>query len=415
DELVRLIPDIARRVPGVTAHGETTDADTDRLRLFDAVRMLLGAIAKSQPVVLVLDDVHWADRPTLHLLRHLLRSEPFPILIVAPYRETDLDRTHPLSTVLADLRREQTFERLHLKGLVAGEIVMALEKGAGQSIGRRGARLAEALYRATDGNPFFLIQILGHLSDTGRIYEQDGVWTFDAHIDDLGIPEGVKEVIGRRISALSEEANHVLGVASVLGRDFSLDILERVSDTPAERILDALDEAVRTQIVQEIPGSPGRFRFAHALVRETLYEELTAARRVRLHRHAASVFEGLSGDDHDLFVSELAYHLLEAAQVAEVDKTVRYAKRAAARAASLFAYEEGVRLYERALGALELREEPDEPMRFDLLAGLGDAQLNAGDSDGAAVTFKEAIAVADALGDTERYAIAAIGAVGLPE
>jgi class 3 adenylate cyclase/tetratricopeptide (TPR) repeat protein len=415
DELVRLVPDLARRIAGVGGQAETTDADTDRLRLFDAVRALLGAISRTQPVVLVLDDVHWADRPTLHLLRHLLRSEPFPALIVATYRETDLDRTHPLSAVLADLRREQPFERLHLKGLDTAEILLALEKGAGQPVGHRGVRLAEALSRATDGNPFFLIQILGHLTDTGRIYEQDGVWTFDVHVDDLEIPEGVKEVIGRRISALSEQANHVLGVASVLGREFSLDILELVSDTAAGQILDALDEAIRAQIVQEILGAPGRFRFAHALVRETLYEELTAARRVRLHRHAAGVFESLSPDDPDRFVSELAYHLLEAAQVAEVDKTVQYASRAAARATSLFAFEEAIRLYERALGALELREEPDEPTRFDLVAGLGDAQWNAGDSEGATASFATAITIADALGDNERYAIAAVGASGLPE
>src|SRR5207245_10951493 len=134
-------------------------------------------------------------------LRYLLRTEPFPILIVATYRETDLDRAHPLSAALADIRRDHPFERLHLKGLDAEEIALALERGAGHPVGTRGHRLAEALERATDGNPFFILQILGHLTDTGRIYEQDGVWTFDVQVEELGIPEGVKEVIGRRISS----------------------------------------------------------------------------------------------------------------------------------------------------------------------------------------------------------------------
>ena len=415
DDLARLVPDLARRVPGVTVPPTGIDAEADRLRLFDAVRFLLAEASVEQTVVLILDDLHWADRPTLQLLRHLLRAEPFPILLVATYRETDLDRAHPLATVLADLRREHPFERLHMKGLDIEEIVQSLERAAGQDIGRRGRRLAEALAHTTDGNPFFIIQILGHLTDTGRIYEQDGVWTFDVSVDELGIPEGVKEVVGRRISSLSEDANKALGVAAVLGRDFSLDILERVADMSSDELVDALDEAVRAGIVLEARGAPGRYSFAHALVRETLYEELTATRRVRLHRRTVSVLEELAAGDEDRFVSELAYHYLEAAQVTEVDKAIDYARRAAKRAVSLIAYEEGVRLYERAIGALDLGEAPDDSMRLDLLLELGDAQWKAGDVVGSRETFDRARSLAKKLDNREAFGAAALGFVGPPE
>lgn len=415
DDLARLVPDLTRRLTNVSVQPTSTDADTDRLRLFDAVQALLAEAASEKTVVLILDDLHWADRPTLQLLRHLLRTHPFPILLVATYRETDLDRTHPLSTVLADLRREHQFERLHLKGLDYEEIVHSLELAAGQDIGRRGRRLAEALGRTTDGNPFFIIQILGHLTDTGRIYEQDGAWTFDAQVDELGIPEGVKEVVGRRISSLAEGANKALGVAAVLGRDFTLDILERVADMNSDELVDALDEAVRAGIVLEARGAPGRYSFAHALVRETLYEELTATRRVRLHRQVAGVLEELSEGDPDRYVSQLAYHLLEAAQVAEVDKAVDYARRAAEQAVALIAYEEGVRLYERALSALELRETPDESLRCDLLLGLGEAQWRTGEVETSWETFRRAVQVARSLDDHERFAVSALGLAGAPE
>jgi class 3 adenylate cyclase/tetratricopeptide (TPR) repeat protein len=415
DDLARLVPDLARRLTDVTVQPTSTDADTDRLRLFDAVQQLLAEAAAEHTVVLVLDDLHWADRPTLQLLRHLLRTEPFPIQIVATYRETDLDRTHPLSTVLADLRREHLFERLHLKGLDADEIVLALERGAGQDIGRRGHRLAEALARATDGNPFFILQILGHLTDTGRIYEQDGVWTFDAQVEDLGIPEGVKEVIGRRVSTLSERANQALGIAAVLGRDFELAILERVSDMTTDELVDGLDEAVRAGIVLETSGAVGSYSFAHALVRETLYEELTATRRVRLHRLVTDVLEELSAGDPDRYVSELAYHLLEAAQVAETEKAIDYARRAAERAVSLLAYEEGARLYERALQALELGKPEDERLRCELLVGKGDAQWKSAGIAGSLVAFQNAVEIARRLDDAELFARAALGIAGPPE
>ena len=415
DDLARLVPDLARRIANVTVQPATTEADTDRLRLFDAVYTLLAAAAAERPVVLVLDDLHWADRPTLQLVRHLLRAQPFAIFLVGTYRETDLDRTHPLSTVLGDLRREHPFERVHLKGLDTDDIALSMERATGQSIGRRGHRLAEALSRATDGNPFFIIQILGHLTDTGRIYEKDGVWTFDESVEELGIPEGVKEVIGRRVSSLSENANTALGIASVLGRDFSLDLLERVADLTPDELVDGLDEAIRSGIVLEAQGPAGHYSFAHALVRETLYEELTATRRVRLHRRFAAIFEELTNGDPDRYVSELAYHFLEAAQVAEADKAIDYARRAAAKAVSLLAYEEGARLYERALQALELGTPEDDRTRCELLVGQGDA-LGKGAGPGTSMPiFEQALEIAHSLGDAELFAAAALGRAGPPE
>ena len=226
-ELVRIVPDITSRVPGL-AEPMVADAETERFRLFDAVGDLLSEISAASPVVLVLDDLHWADKPSLVLLRHLLRSAtPMRLLVVATYRDTDLDRSHPLADVLGDLRREPGVDRLDLHGLDEDEITGFMANVAGHELTEGGLDLAHAVYTETEGNPFFVGEVLRHLSESGAIVQDDdGRWTTSGPVADFGIPEGVREVVGRRLSRLSDAVNRALTVASVIGPTFDLATIE---------------------------------------------------------------------------------------------------------------------------------------------------------------------------------------------
>ena len=170
-------------------------------------------MSHTDAVILVLDDIHWADKPSLLLLRHLLRSgAPMRLFVLATYRDTDLDRTHPLADVLADLRREPGVSRLDLVGLDASEVTALMESTAGHDLDEPGADLALALQRETEGNPFFVGEVLRHLAESGVLVQRDGRWTSDFTFGDVGLPEGIREVVGRRLSRLSEAANRALAL-----------------------------------------------------------------------------------------------------------------------------------------------------------------------------------------------------------
>ena len=270
------------------------------------------------------------------------------------------------------------------------------------------AGLVSVVYKETEGNPFFIHEVVRLLVSDGRLRRSDEVTSWS-----VAIPEGVREVIGRRLDRLSEECNALLTIASVIGREFTLDALERLSDLPDERVLDVVEEALGARVIVEVPGAIGRYSFSHSLIRETLYDELTTTRRVRLHRRIAEVLETLYGAKPDAHYAELAYHFLEAVHAGgDVHKAVRYAIGAAERSTAAVAYEEAVESYERALQANELHEPPDELERCDILLGLGDAKWRAGGFGASRSTFFEAAAMAQRLKSPERLAKAALGMGG---
>ncbi|MEE8139232.1 MAG: alpha/beta fold hydrolase, partial [Thermoanaerobaculia bacterium] len=279
-ELTGLVPELARRLPDLPVLG-AVEPVREAYRLYDAFATLSAEASRVGPVVLVLDDLHWADEPTVRLLKQIVRSqEEGPLLILGTYRETELPRVHPLAEALADLRRDHAFEWVSLTGLDKDNVGELIVAWAG-----RGAPPAfvRAVHELTEGNPFFIEEVLRHLAETGAIYERDGRWTTHLAVDRMGIPEGVKDVIGRRVSRLSVECNSILTIASVIGREFDLDGLERASDLPIDRLLELLEEAVAARVLAEVPHTVGRYSFSHALIRHTLYDELTTTRRVRLH------------------------------------------------------------------------------------------------------------------------------------
>ena len=404
-ELTRLVPDLDRLVPGLAAP-VAVDPETERYRLFESVVELLGSLSARTPMLLVLDDVHWAAKPTLLMLRHLLRaSNELRILIVATYRDTDLDRTHPLAEMLADLRREPTVERLALTGLDEQGVTEFLERTAGHSLDDPGLALARAVHAETEGNPFFIGEVLLHLVESGAIVFLDGRYTVARPLDQVGIPEGVREVIGRRLSTLDPTTNEVLSAASVIGREFEVGLLTTLSDGGEEAVLDALEAAERIGLVTAVPGRAAQYRFFHALVRSTLYDELTTSRRLRLHRAVARAL--VDRPDAATRLPELARHFSECAALGEIDRAVEYCKRAGDAAWAEVAFEEAAGYYERALGALELADYPDPAIRADLLLAAGTALVTIADQRGRELLYAAA-ELARVIADPARLAVAAL-------
>ena len=406
-ELVRIVPEISARVPSL-AEPMRADADTERHRLFDSVVDLLAEISAAHPVVLVLDDLHWADKPTLVLLRHLLRSAaPMRLLVVATYRDTDLDRRHPLSDVLADLRRQPGVDRLDLQGLDEDEINGLMTKTAGHDLDAAGSVLAGMLHTETEGNPFFVGEVLRHLTETGAIVQVDGRWTTDASLADVGIPEGVREVVGRRLSRLSEALNSALAIAAVVGPVFDLATIEGAGGPTGDELFDALDEGAQFGLIREVPGTVGRYTFAHALVRSSLYEELTTNRRVRMHWRIAEVLESRYAASIDDHLDELAFHAGEGALAGDPLKAVGFARRAGIRAMDDLAFEAAATHFERALGSLELIDGSAASDRCDLLLEWATALHLSSDERHRTVVF-DAAAAARAIHDPDRLAAAAL-------
>ena len=406
-DLLRLVPELADRLPGLPQpllRGE----HHERYRLYEATATLLEAIADTSPLVLVLDDLHWADKPTLLLLRHVLsRSEPAAILAVGTYREIGLTRTHPLADFLVELRRHLRFERLSLRGL-DDEEVGAMVYGA---TGRAAApAFAEALRRHTEGNPFFVQGLLDHLAER----HADIDWSSGVGLDDVGVPEGVRDLVGRRLSSLGDNGNRALAVAAVVGVEFELPVLERVGDWSGDDLLDLVEQAVAAGLVVEDRARPGLFRFSHNLVRQTLYDELATVRRVRLHLRVAEAIEGLHEEDLVPQLGPLAFHYSEAAAGGAVEKAVHYSAWAGLRAAEAVAYEEAAGHYQRALQTLEFADEPDVRRQIELLLTLADVLNRSGEVEQARDVAWRAVALTRKVGDADQLGRAAllIGTLG---
>jgi class 3 adenylate cyclase/tetratricopeptide (TPR) repeat protein len=408
-ELVRLVPELAQMVAGLPEQIRS-DPETERYRLFDAVASWLADVSTGAPVLLVLDDLQWAAKPTLLLLRHVLRSpEPLHLLVVATYRDTDIGRGHPLAELLADVPRLPEAERRSLMGLDVPAVAAFVEQAVGHELDEEGDELARVVWRETEGNAFFVGEVLRHLRESRALEERDGRWELTAAIDDLGIPEGVRDVVGRRLSRLSEEANRILACASVVGVEFEPALIQAAGGFSEEAVLAAVEQAVAGRLLVDVPGPVPRNRFAHALVRATLYDELTAARRVALHRHVAESIEARFAGYLDDQLPALAHHwALAAAPAAETDRAIDYATRAGDRALAQLAHDEAATYYGSALELLDASPATvDTSRRLALLLSLGEAQRRAGDPAHRR-TLIDAAMLAQQLGDADALARAAL-------
>jgi len=410
-EVATLLPELRQRFPDIEL-APRLDPEAERLRLFDSLTQFMrNASASDGPLVVFLDDLHWADKPSLLLLQQTARhSASDRLLLLGTYRDVELDRAHPLAETLAELRRQEHVQRLQLRGLPeesVEELLAAIEPSAELAEARHG--LAEVLQQETEGNPFFIREVLSHLVETGQIVRESGRWVGTvASAAELGIPESVREVIGRRLSRLSEGCNRMLTRASAMTGGFTWEELKAVCGEPEEQLLDYLDEALAAGLIGERPGQPGAYTFTHALTRSTLYEELSTPRRAILHRQIGEALERLYIEPH---LAELAHHFLRAAPVApeQVEKALDYCTRAGDRAKSQFAWEEAAQHYERALQTLDLSAAPDEARRCELLLKLAETQNNAAQVQPALQAYRRAVEAARRVGDADRLALAAVG------
>jgi predicted ATPase len=372
-DIAEIVPELRARLADLQPPPHLDEPAQARFRLFDSVGSFLQHAARRQPMMLFLDNLHWADAASLRLLASLAPAlETGRVLVVGSYRDVELSRQHPLSNTLGELTRQPRFQRLRLRGLSREDVWSFLEAVCG---GPPAAELVTALHGHTEGNPLFLTETVRFLVKKGAltpelVHLHMPPAQSPAHGMRIHIPEGIRDVIGQRLNRLSQGCNHMLSMAAVIGREFSLAEMNAVLDAESEEhLVERLEEAVAARVIEEVPQALSRYQFSHALIRETLYDELTTARRARLHRRIGEAMEKLYAAHLEPHLAQLAHHFGEAAQSGGADKAIAYAERAGTRSMALLAYEEAVRFYQMALDALQLRDPQDAAQR--LPAALG--------------------------------------------
>jgi eukaryotic-like serine/threonine-protein kinase len=390
--LAQLLPELRDHF-GPLPEPPALEGEGARFRLFEAVRSFLRGAAESRPLVVVFDDLHAADEPTLLLLRFVARElEHSPLMIVGAYRDVDPTMREPLTTALAELVREPQTSQIALTGLTAADVAEYVELSTGIE---PAPDLVDAIHAETEGNALFMSETVRLLAAEGEVDWADAP---------VRIPPGVRAVIGRRVARLSEPCRTLLVPASVMGREFGVEALAESTELGPEELMDALNEAMAERVLDDVPGTAGRVRFGHVLIRDTLYDDLTAARRMQLHREVGEALEAVYSSDPEPHLAELAQHFVAAAPIGTKKKAIGYARRAGDRAAGQLAFEEAARHYEIALTLADAELE-----RCELLLALGDAEGRAGDAPGSKAAFREAAEIADRAGLADQFARAALG------
>ncbi|HEX2233175.1 MAG TPA: BTAD domain-containing putative transcriptional regulator [Thermoleophilaceae bacterium] len=394
-DVAQIVPELADLL-GADAPS-FANAPGARFRVFDATGSFLRRAAGRRPLLLLLDDLHAADESSLLLLRFVAGElADSPIMVVGFHRDTDLAPGQPLAGTLAELAREQTARRLSMRGLSKEEVGDFIELATGSVAP---ARAVDAVFEQTEGNPLFVEEVVRLLGPEPA----GGGRALSVAV----IPDSVREVIARRLTRLSPDQHEVLTIAAVTGRDFELPVVAAVVQRRAVQLAELLDDAVAAGLISPIPGERSRFRFSHALVREVLYEGLSAANRARLHLQVAEALEDLHAGDLAPRLAELAHHFCEANPFLPDPRAAGYARRAAERAADLLAYEEAARLFRMAYESLVAGAEPEE--RCELLLSQGEVLSRAGDMKPARDVFLEAADLARRSGLSEGLARAALG------
>jgi len=391
-DLSRLLPEIAARLPEASAPPKDLDPELARFRLFDAVASLLCRAAAQRPTVVVLDDLHWADESSLLLLSFVAAQlATNQMLIVGAYRSTEVDADHPLAAVLSDVSRRGHI--VNLGGLDSAGVAALMESTAGTELREE---LAEAVHRQTGGNPLFVGEVTRLLAVHNALDRSDV---------SVGVPAGVREVIERRMVRLPQRCIELLTLAAIIGEEFGLDVVAAAASTNVPEVVEQLDVAVNQGIARE--AGVGRYRFAHALFREALYDGLGAIARARLHLQVANALEARSLERGDVPAASLASHFAQAALAGESKKAVHYAALAGEEATRALAYGEAVGHYERAIAVLDLVG-GSESERAELLLDLGAARWRAGDRSTAHADVRRAIDLARRTGRKDVLATAAL-------
>jgi tetratricopeptide (TPR) repeat protein len=404
-ELGRFIPGLRRRVSTLSGEPIAVEPDARRYRLFEAVTRVLAFIAADKPVVLILDDLQWADTSTALLLRHIVGQLPdAKLLLLGTLRDVESCDAEDLVQLLARMGPEQSFERVSVSGLDAEETAALV---AAHDIGDPTEGFIRGLLHATAGNPLFIGETLKSLSETDTP-SRSGVVSERA-LSRIGVPEAAKDMIAQRILRLGKTARDVLAVAAVAGTEFHLGVLDELMDVAEDEIIAALEEAAAAGLVREADEQIDRFEFSHALVREALFEQQSTSRRVRRHHRIGEALERIGAPSTT--PAELAHHFFAGRTVDAGRKALGYCVQAGDAAARALAHEDAVQQYRRALVALDMQSAPDEARRCEVLLALGRAELRHG-NPAARATFQDAAQLARHTGDPAQLGRAALGFAG---
>ncbi len=403
-ELTRLLPDLAAKVGGLPTPLDA-DPDTERLRLHTAVAELLAGVGRGRPLLLVLEDVHWADASTLLLLRHLSQDAgDARLLLLATFRDTGGEVPPELAATLADLRRSEEVERLRLAGLSQAEIEEFAQRTSGCDPGPGLGELAGTIQALTAGNAFLVCELWRSLVETGAVEVSSGAIRVIEPLDRLASPESVREVTGQRLSRLAPETIELLELAATVGAEFELNVIRTATGLAEPELLTALEEAVASGMIEELPSPRLSCRFTHELVRRALYDGLSRARRAELHLRVGEALEAAGGDSGRA-LADLAHHFAEGVAFGGAERAVEHNLRAARAAAAALAFDE-------AAGGLRTAIDvgvDDPAVRVEIFLELGTVCHRAGKATEALEAFASAAALARRLDSAELLARAAIG------
>jgi DNA-binding SARP family transcriptional activator/tetratricopeptide (TPR) repeat protein len=402
-ELSRLVLRLRQYAPPFEP--DAGDPENNRFRFFEAVTATLSELSSNGTILLVVDDLHWADQPTLLLLRHVLRNiDRAKLGVVGMYIDTEVSSDHRLRPALADVRSDVSVETVHLHGLSQDGVEELVSGWKSPPVD-----LVPRLHELTDGNPLFLEEMLRQLAERATGPANDGG---ESPVPpDLDPPEAIRELVARRVSRLPENVIYLLQAAAVSGQECEARIVAEAAELSPDQQLDAFDWAEESRLLRRVGGLVrDRYAFSHALVRDAIYGELLRGRRVRYHHKIAVATERVHGGSLDRYVNELAHHFYMGAALADADKAIRYCTSAGERALRLLAFEEAVGHLTRALEVAEKFGEADSSTRCDTLIALAEAQNRAGDAAQANANFERAASVARSIGDPERLASTALRA-----
>lgn len=400
-DIAQLDSEIRQRLPTLPTP-PPLEPEQARFRLFDSIATFLRNAALSRPLLLILDDLQWADEPSLRLLQFLAQEiREAHLFIVGTHRDVALGRGHPLVRVLAEIGREDLGHQIRLAGLSREDVGRCIELTSGI---RPSENLVQRIWDKTEGNPFFM-------NETIRLLITEGLLEHAEKRDDLpiSIPPRVRDVVRRRLEQLSDHCNKTLTMAAVCGREFSLELIEALSDADGDQVLNDLEEATDARLISEMPGRDLKYMFTHDLVREAVCDQVKNVRRMRMHAQIASVLECLyQGGEIEHHLAELARHYVAAGRAGDPDKAIEYSVRVGYRSLEQLAYEEAARHFGAAIQFVEGKEIVDQSQLCGLLQDLGEAQKRAGQFALSLATFQRAFDVARGIGASDQMALAAI-------
>ncbi len=397
-EVVKLMPELRRIFPDIPPALELPPEQQRRF-LFNGYRGFVERSTRLTPIVALFEDLQWADEPTLLLLQHLAQTVAgMPMLMIGTYRDVDLEVGRPCARMLESLLRQKLATRILLRRLpVAGVEEMLTALGAQQPP----PSLTRVVFEGTEGNPFFVEEVFRHLAEEGKLFDEDGAFRPGLRGDQLQVPEGVRLVLGRRLERLSEDARRILTTAALIGRVFSLELLEELEKTQPDAALEAIEEAERAHLVEtERHGRQTRYRFVHELVRQTLSETLSLPRRQRLHARVAQVMERVYAPAIEAHASALAHHLYQAGSTVDQEKTIHFLSQAATEASKAAAHEEALDHLENAISLLD---DERSARVADLHARRAGALGSLWRNQEAVQEYERALALYDALGEHLRF------------